>query len=72
MVLADSSPCVEAERKRRAGDRRHNQQDQGQIGHFFWNKIPRILGRKLFHLIRSLIKTKPFQRIKVFKKGRNA
>ena len=47
MVLADSSPCVEAERKRRAADRRHHQQDQGQMGHFFWNKTPRILEKEV-------------------------
>ena len=39
MVLADSSPCVEAERKGRAGDRRHHQQDQGQLRHFILETI---------------------------------
>ena len=60
MVLADSSPCVEAERKRRAGDRRHHQQDQGQIGHFFWNKIPRIFRKEVVSSYTKLNQDKTF------------
>ena len=76
MVLADSAPCVEAEGKRRAGERRHHQQDQGQLRHFLLETIQAFRTGYRFilseALLLGLINSKPFQHIQVFKKEKNA